>query len=175
MLERTVAGLTLGLLIGAPALRAAEPVELQPLAFLVGEWVSSGAGEPGAGTGTAVFSRGLQDEVILRTSFAEYPAADGRPPSRHDDFMIIYVSPPGVRADYYDSEGHVIRYRVRSPSPGQAVFLSDPVAGQPTYRLTYTLTSTGALDGQFEVADPGTAEFKSYLTWHSQKRNNERR
>lgn len=169
MLERMVAGLTLGLLIGASALRAAEPVELQPLAFLVGEWDSSGAGEPGTGVGAAVFRRGLQDGVILRTSFAEYPAAGGRPPSRHDDLMIIYVSPAGVRADYYDSENHVIRYSVRSPAPGQAVFLSDPVAGQPTFRLTYKLTSNGTLDGEFEIADPGSSEFKAYLTWHSRK------
>jgi hypothetical protein len=57
---------------------AGEPVELQPFTFLIGEWAAAGSGQPGASLGTAVFSRGLQDRVILRTSYAEYPPAAGR-------------------------------------------------------------------------------------------------
>jgi len=84
--------------------------------------------------------------------------------------MVIYVSPAGVRADYYDSEGHVIRYSVRSPAPGEAVFLSQPAAGEPTFRLSYKLVSSESLDGSFEIAAPGAQEaFKPYLSWHSQK------
>jgi len=30
---------------------------------------------------------------MVRTSFAEYPAGGGRPASRHDDLLIIYVRP----------------------------------------------------------------------------------
>ena len=106
---------------------------------------------------------------MVRTSFAEYPAGGGRPASRHDDDMIIYVSGTGVRADYCDSEGHVIHYSVRTPKPGYAVFLSHAAAGEPRFRLTYTLTAEDGLDGQFESADPGTTAFKTYLTWHSRK------
>jgi len=161
-------GIVAHLLVGSAA-RAAEPSEFRPFAFLVGEWTASGEGRPGSGAGTAVFSLSLQDRVIVRTSYAEYPATGGKPASRHDDLMVIYASPAGVRADYYDSEGHVIRYNVRSPTPGQAVFLSEPAAGEPTYRLTYKLASNDALDGEFEIAAPGTEIFKSYLSWHSSR------
>ena len=149
---------------------AGEPAALQPLAFLVGEWPSSGGGQPGAGSGTAVFARGLQDRVIVRTSYAEYAAA-GQPASRHDDLMIVYAAPEGgVRADYYDNEGHVIRYAVQSPRPDRAVFLSEAVAGQPRFRLTYTLQATGVLEGEFAIAPPGAPEeFKKYLHWESRK------
>jgi len=158
-----------GVLAPASIARADEPAELRPLAFLIGEWDSSGGGQPGSGAGTAVFSRSLQDRVIVRTSFAEYPASGGMPPTRHDDFMIIYATPAGVRADYYDSEGHVIRYGVTSPAAGRAVFLSALGIGEPTYRLTYTLTPNGIMEGEFEIADPGTTAFKPYLTWQSRR------
>jgi hypothetical protein len=150
---------------------AAAPAELEPLAFLIGEWPASGSGQPGAGSGTAVFTRSLQDRVILRTSYAEYPAAAGKPSSRHDDLLAIYALPgSGVRADYYDSEGHVIRYIVHSPAPGQAVFLSEATGGERRYRLSYRLEPTGVLKGEFAVAPPGAAEtFKPYLTWESRQ------
>ena len=157
--------------LAGSAVAAAEPAELQPLAFLVGEWEASGSGQPGVGAGTAVFSPGLQDRVILRTSYAEYPATGGKPGSRHDDLMIIYVGPGGgVRADYYDNEGHVIRYTVHSPAAGHAVFLSEAADGEPRFRLSYKLEPDSVLAGEFEIAPPGTPEaFKSYLTWQSRK------
>jgi hypothetical protein len=159
------------LLLTMSGVVVAQPSELEPLAFLVGEWTATGSGQPGVASGTAVFRRDLQDRVILRTSYAEYPPADGKPGSRHDDLMIIYVASVGkVRADYYDSEGHVIRYTVRSPAAGQAVFLSEAAEGQPTFRLSYKLEADGTLQGGFEIAPPGTPEaFNSYLTWRSRK------
>jgi hypothetical protein len=156
------------LLVGSTGL-AAEPAGLRPFAFLIGEWAASGSGQPGSGSGTAVFSLGLQDRVILRTSYAEYPPTGGKPASRHDDLMVIYASASGVRADYYDSEGHVIRYNVSSPATGQAVFLSEPVAGEPRFRLTYKSAANDALNGEFEITAPGTDEFKPYLSWQSRK------
>jgi len=148
------------------------PAELEPLAFLVGEWPASGTGQPGAGTGTATFARSLQDKVIVRTSYADYPAAAGKPASRHDDLMVIHAAPGGgARADYYDSEGHVIRYAVQSPAAGQAIFLSEAAGGGPRFRLAYTLAAPGVLKGEFAIAPPGTPEtFKPYLTWESHKK-----
>jgi hypothetical protein len=75
--------------LSAAAAHAAAPAHLAPLAFLIGEWTASGAGQPGAGTGVATFRRDLQGQVIVRTSYAEYPAAAGQPGSRHDDLMVI--------------------------------------------------------------------------------------
>jgi hypothetical protein len=167
---RFIPGILFLLLTGAAASAAAESPELKPLEFLVGEWASSGSGRPGAGEGTAVFSLDLQGRVLERTSFAEYPALDGKPASRHDDLMIVYVDAGAVRADYYDSEGHVIRYRVESPAPGRAVFLSDAVDGQPRFRLSYALVPDGGLDGTFEIAPPSAPDdFKPYLSWHSSR------
>ncbi len=161
----------LWVLLSAGGASAAPPPQLEPLAFLIGEWTASGAGSPGAGTGVATFSRSLQDHVILRTSYAEYPASAMRPASRHDDLLITYVAASGaVRADYYDSEGHVIRYAVSSPAPGEAVFLSDVVSGEPRYRLRYTLGPDAVLKGEFAIAPPGKPEaFVPYLQWESRK------
>jgi hypothetical protein len=160
----------MALFLAGSAAVAAEPAELRPFAFLVGEWEASGSGQPGAGEGKAVFSRSLQDRVIVRTSYAEYPPDGGKPGSRHDDLMIVYAGAGGVRADYYDNEGHVIRYSVRSPAQGSAVFVSEPAAGEPRFRLSYKLAADGTLDGQFEMAPPNAPEaFKPYLSWHSRK------
>jgi hypothetical protein len=148
---------------------AAPPPELEPLSFLVGEWRATGSGEPGVGSGAATFARELQGQVIVRRSFAEYPAAAGRPSSRHDDLLILYPHAGAVRADYYDSEGHVIRYAVRSPVAGEAIFISDVVANEPRFRLGYRLESD-VLKGEFAIAPPGTPDaFKPYLTWQSTK------
>ncbi len=159
------------LLLSAGDAGAAPPPELERFSFLLGEWSATGAGSPGAGTGVATFSRGLQDRVIVRTSYAEYPASGTRPASRHDDLLIAYVAASGgVRADYYDSEGHVIRYAVESPAPGEAVLLSDVVTGEPRYRLRYTLHPDGLLEGEFAIAPPGKPEaFAPYLRWQSRK------
>ncbi|MDM7916599.1 MAG: hypothetical protein ACE15D_16640 [Candidatus Eisenbacteria bacterium] len=149
---------------------AAVPADLQPLAFLLGEWQAEGSGAPGLGTGTATFTTGLQDRVILRNSYAEYPEAEGRAASRHDDLMAIYAAPGGARADYYDSEGHVIRYLVQSPAAGQAIFLSEAAPGQPRFRLSYALDDTGELKGGFAISPPDAPDaFKPYLTWGSRK------
>jgi hypothetical protein len=163
-------GVAVLLLAGTVAL-AAEPAALQPFAFLVGEWRASGTGKPGEASGTAVFTRGLQDRVIVRTSYAEYPPKAGKPGSRHDDLMVIYADASGgVRADYYDSEGHVIRYVVVSPAAGQAVFTSEALGREPRYRLSYTLAPGGLLKGEFAIAPAGTRDaFTPYLTWDSLK------
>jgi hypothetical protein len=165
-----VAGI-LGALLSGPEVLAGPPTPLEPLAFLIGEWEASGAGQPGQGSGRAVFSRALQDRVILRSSYAEYPASGTAASSRHDDLLVVYPTAGGaVRADYYDSEGHVIRYLVTSPAPGRAVFVSEPVTGEARYRLSYELTPDGVLKGEFSIASPGEPPvFKPYLVWESRR------
>ena len=166
-----VAALCLVASAAVASAQTAVPRDLEPLGFLIGNWGGAGSGQPGQAAGTAEFSRSLQDRVIVRTSFAEYPAAEGRPASRHDDLMIIYAGATGVlRADYWDNEGHLIRYAVHTPAPGKAVFLSDGVSGEPRYRLTYEIDPSGTLKGEFAIAPPGTPEaFKPYLNWTSRK------
>jgi hypothetical protein len=168
----TMAGAAIvGTLLAGSEVFAGPATPLEPLAFLIGEWEASGAGQPGPGSGRAVFSRELQDRVILRRSYAEYPASGTAASSRHDDLLVVYPTPGGaVRADYYDNEGHVIRYLVTSLAPGQAAFVSEPVTGEPRYRLSYELTPDGVLKGEFAIAPPGEPPaFKPYLAWESRR------
>jgi hypothetical protein len=61
----------------------------------------------------------------------------------------------------------VIRYAVRSPAAGEAIFISDVVANEPRFRLRYRLES-GVLKGEFAIAPAGAPDaFKPYLTWQS--------
>ena len=159
----------LAVAVAAAAADAPKPASLDPLSFLIGDWDAAGQGQPGQGTGRAVFHQDLQRRVMIRNSFAEYPATADRPASRHDDLMVIYADGAALKADYYDSEGHVIRYAVETPSAGAAVFTSDLKAGAPRYRLTYALKGD-VLEGTFEIALPGKPDtFQRYLTWQSHK------
>lgn len=158
---------------GSPPARAETPAVFQPLAFLLGAWdAGANAGAPGQGAGGCVFRLDLQDKVIVRTSHAEYPAAGGRPAATHDDLMIVYAGEAGgLRADYYDNEGHVIRYGVTANADGSVSFLSDVAGGAPRYRLGYRPGTDGAVEGRFEVAPPDKPDaFRTYLTWEMTKR-----
>ncbi|HEX7253675.1 MAG TPA: hypothetical protein VF376_12395, partial [Thermoanaerobaculia bacterium] len=59
------------MLAGLPSgvVQAEGPPELEPLSFLLGEWPARGTGGPGEGTGSTVFTRSLQDRVIVRSNF----------------------------------------------------------------------------------------------------------
>jgi len=166
-----ISTLVLGLILAAASVHAEVPQQLEPLTFLIGEWEAAGRGQPGQGTGTATFARGLQDRVVIRTSYAEYPASKTVPASRHDDLMIIYAGEGNsIRADYYDNEGHVIHYTVTVAVPGEASFVSDIVNEAPRFRLSYKLGADGLLKGEFSIAPPGKPDaFGPYLAWESRK------
>ena len=147
---------------------AAQADAFAPLAFLLGEWqaVETPAGESGA----FAFRLAVQDHVIIRTNEAVYAATADRPASRHDDLMVIFSENGSLKADYFDNEGHVIRYAVRAPSPGVVSFVSDPTPGEPRYRLTYRGAAGGTVAGSFEVAPPGSPEaFTTYLSWKARR------
>ncbi len=82
--------------------------------FLLGKWVAEGGGQPGQASGGGFsFDFDLQERVLVRRNYSEYPATASKPPSRHDDLMVIYQEPEkGTRAEYFDNEGHVIHYSV---------------------------------------------------------------
>ena len=128
-------------------------------------------GAPGASQGVDSFSRSLQDRVILRSSFTEFRATAEKPAFRHDDLMIVYVGEDGaVRADYFDNEGHIIRYTETVTAPNRVSFTSASQPGAPRFRLSYELAADGILHGEFAMTQPGQAdEFHPYASWESHK------
>jgi len=162
----------------ALSVRPAPEDPLAPLRFLVGEWIAIDA--PAGETGSFTFRLAVQDRVLVRTNEANYAATPERAASRHEDLLLIYSENGSLRADYFDSEGHVIRYaivsRFTTSSAKAAVttgvmFLSDPNPREPRYRLTYIVASDGVLGASFEIAPPGSPEsFKPYLSWKARRR-----
>ncbi len=144
---------------------------LEALRFLLGEWRGEGGGRPGEASGGFTFAPSLDGRVLVRTNFAEYPATADKPAFRHDDLMVLYATESGqIAADFYDSEGHVIRYDGSTPSPNELVLASAMVSGAPRFRLSYKLRADGVLEGRFEVAPPGKPEFFGpYLTWTARR------
>ena len=143
--------------------------DLTALKFLLGEWeaIDTPAGERGA----FIFSLGVQSRVMTRTNDAVYEAREGRPASRHDDLMVIYVESGTIKADYFDSEQRVIRYVAEPRGDREVAFVSEPKASEPRYRLSYTARADGTLAGRFEIAPPESPDaFKPYLSWTARKR-----
>jgi len=138
------------------------------LDFLVGDWKGI-AGEKdtplGAGQGDFSFHAELNKKIIVRRNNATYDSG-----AQHDDLMVIYLDAPeeAPRAIYFDSEGHVIRYRATFPAEQRVVFESDASQPGPRYRLTYWMEG-GALNGRFEIAAPQNG-YKNYLSWKSTRR-----
>jgi len=141
--SRWIAPLALIASLTSPA-HAAEPDKLTSLSFLLGDWeaVAAKAGDP---TGGCRFASDLGGRVIVRTNHAEYAEGDK------------------VAANYYDNEGHIIRYAVDTPDASTAVFTTDAAVPGPRFRLTYKKSGDGAVAGTFEIWKSDA--FAPYLTW----------
>lgn len=155
------------------AQQAAPTVDWKPLAWLVGDWTATGGGGPGQGSGGFSFHQDLQGQVLVRKNYSEYPPTKDKPAYRHDDLTIVYRTNDGFRADYFDNEGHVVRYSVAVSADGNTVtFVSDEAAPGPHLRLTYHKLNEATLAGTFEIARPDKPhDFSKYLEWTAQKRS----
>lgn len=143
---------------------AAPQDALSVVAPLLGRWVAEPDPRAAGVTGWTTFSRDLGDKIVVRKNHASYPAKEGKPASDHDDLMVIFAEDDRLRAEYFDNEGHVIRYEVQSPTPGTLVFLSEARPGTPRFRLTYTASGPGKIALTFEIAPPGATEFRPYIS-----------
>jgi hypothetical protein len=133
--------------------------------FIIGEWIGEGSGSPGEATGSSIFSFDLQNTVIIRKSFADYPAANNRLAFNHDDLMIIYQESKSTKAIYFDNEGHVINYEVTLSQDGNSIiFVSDINLSTPRFRFTYSKIENNRMKFIFDFAPPGKPEeFSKYL------------
>ena len=154
-----------GLVMGVQPARAESAFDR--LEFLLGKWkgvADEKSSALGAGQGGFSFELELSRKIIVRRNDAAYDSGQ-----HHEDLMVIYLEAPEdtPRAIYFDSEGHVIRYRLAFPAPNSVTFESEKSEPGPRYRLSY-LRNGASLDGKFEVAPPG-AEYQTYLSWTSKK------
>ena len=143
----------------------------KPLVWLIGDWVGSGGGGSGKGSGSFSFESDVQGRILVRKSFAEYPATADAPAYRHDDLMVVYREGKNLKAVYFDNEDHVIRYAVNVSADGSFVeFVSEASPGAARFRMTYRKSSDTTLAGQLETAPPGKP-FATYLEWTAEKRS----
>ena len=147
------------MLVLAVAAQESGAARWKSIDFLFGDWIGGGTGQPGAGSGKFSFRPELGGQVVMRRNFNELARGD-----RHEDLMVIYAEGPGgaMHAMYFDTEGHVIRYRMSASGGDRVVFESEGEG--PAYRLSYWLAG-GELKGKFEVSG------KTYLEWSAKKEN----
>lgn len=142
------------------------------LQFLIGRWTAVGSGSPGEGRGEFSFAFDLQNRVMVRRSHTDYPATANQPAFAHDDLIVIHAEGSQFKADYYDNEGHVIRYSIEISAEGRTcTFVSAVVASQPRFRLTYTQLKPAQMAIKFEIASGNNpADFKVYVAGTAQKK-----
>lgn len=141
--------------------------------YFLGEWMGEGSGESGKGSGGFHFEFDLQNRILVRKNFAEYPPSKGKPAYRHDDLIVIYQEPEEpFRATYWDNEGHVIHYTVEfSQDKNSLIFLGDILPSAPRFRFTYTKMGDDTLSIKFEIAPPGKPEeFAPYIEATAQRK-----
>jgi hypothetical protein len=140
------------------------------LRALLGDWTAEGGGAPGASTSASFsFALNLGDRIVVRKSHSEYAPKPGEKQGIvHDDLMVVYPDGPGLKAIYFDNEGHVIEYGVTCPTE-RAVFETGASAPGPRFRLEYALKGRGVLAITFSIAPPGGA-YETHLSGTAHRR-----
>ena len=163
MLKTFAAAVVLFTSVSAGAQPAPSSVDWKDWKSMLGEWEADAAG-PAGPTGGYSLTTDLQGRVLVRKNHAQYPKTADRPANAHDDLMVVYRDGAATKADYWDSEGHLIHYAVTVEKGRVFTFLSDVVPGQPRFRLTYAMSGEAAVSLRFEIAPPNAPEqFKPYI------------
>ncbi len=160
------------LLAQTPQSRAPGADPFRSLAFLEGTWDANVQNNDAIKlAGRYTFDRELQGHVLARHATND-PGCKA-PTSfdcSHSDLLYIFQEMPGsgLKADYFDSEGHVIHYDLTTPTPTSVVFLSTPGPG-PQFKLSYEL-SGNVMTGRFQMHMPGQGEWRTYLEWSGSRK-----
>jgi hypothetical protein len=143
----------------------------EPLRFLMGTWEAktSGGAAGAQSTGVYSFAPELKGHVLARHSGGTDCKGPADFDCDHSDLLYLYLEGPAIKAIYFDNEGHVIHYTVTTPTPSSAVFLSDPSAPGPQFRLMYERREATLL-GKVQMKMPGQSDYKSYLEWSGAKK-----
>lgn len=143
------------------------PDPLKPLHFLEGTWDANVQNNATVRlTGRYSFGRELDGHVLARHATSDTNCkAPASFDCAHSDMLYVFpeTDGAGLKADYFDNEGHVIHYDVSTPTPTSVVFLSTPGPG-PQFKLSYEL-SGGVMTGKFQMQMPGQGEWRTYLEW----------
>jgi hypothetical protein len=134
--------------------------------FLLGEWEGGHEGDPGQGYGRFTFSFELDQNILVRKNQTIFPATKEREGYTHNDLLIIYAEPTGMkRAIYFDNEEHVIHYEANvSPDQKTISLVSEPAQSAPQFKFTYVKTGEKSMEARFEIAPPGApGVFTRYL------------
>jgi len=151
-----------------------QPTTWQRLHLLIGTWQAH-TGSVGIAkadvSGAYTFREDLDGHAIVRTSTADTCASPQPFDCKHNDLLTLYPDGPDqVTALYLDSEGHVIHYAVTTPDANTVIFQSAASDKPgPNFRLLYHRTGN-SMEGKFQIAPPGSSEFKSYLEWSGSKK-----
>ena len=145
-----------------------------PLHFLEGTWEAKATRGSAAAesAGTYTFQRELGKRILARHSKTSTGCKGPETfDCDHGDLLYVYQEQPnqGLKAIYFDNEGHVIHYDVSTPTPNTAIFLSETSQQGPRFRLVYELKGT-SMAGKFQMQIPGQADWKSYLEWTGSKK-----
>lgn len=166
----------LGLVFSLPVVAQTPPEAADPfqsLSFLQGTWDANVQSNSGLQlSGRYTFSRELNGHILARHSTndpgCKAPASFD---CAHTDMLYIFHDgpAPGLKAIYFDNEGHVIHYDVTTPSPTSVVFLSSSPAPGPHFRLMYELAGA-VMTGRFQMHMPGENDWHTYLEWTGGRR-----
>jgi hypothetical protein len=141
------------------------PEVWKPFQFLIGDWIGSGSGKPGQGSGEFSLKFDLDNKILVRRNRNQLaPTAGQASAAVHEDLMVIYPQPgnSSFRAVYFDNEGHVIHYGI-SLADRTAVFESNEPGNATKFKLTYELKPDALLSIQFAIAAPGKP-FQTYVS-----------
>lgn len=130
---------------------------------LIGNWTGEGNGKPGTGGGFFSFSTDLDNNILVRKSHSEYPAAENKPKIIHDDLMIIYKDFAGKasKAIYFDNEGHTINYNI-TYTDSSIILTGEKVKNTPVFRLSYIWLHENSINVKFEFSKDGE-NFSTYI------------